>query len=118
MTNMNVGHQFNNNISKVKRKSFYKQNMHYSARNLWLKMMQHQSSNSSEMFKRKLIDIEDDNCLLCNETEDAKHLLISCNHKLDIGTHLSKKIRTSNNCTSTTNLSIIYVFKFEAIPYL
>ena len=84
MTNMNVGYQFNNKICKIKWKSFYKQNMHYSARNLWYKMMHHQSSNRSALYTRRLKDIEDDKCLLCNEVEDAKHLLISCNHKLDV----------------------------------
>jgi hypothetical protein len=65
--------------------------MRYSARNLWFKMMHHQSSNRPALFKKKLKDRKDEKCQLCNKTEDAKHLLISCNHKLDVWDESFKK---------------------------
>ena len=58
--------------------------MHYSARNLWYRMLHKQSSNKLALFQRNLPNIESDRCDLCNEVEDAKHLLISCAHKIDV----------------------------------
>lgn len=47
-------------------------------------MIHKQSSNRLVFFTRKIKNLDNDRCLLCNEFEDAKHLLISCQHKLDI----------------------------------
>ncbi|CAO0798869.1 unnamed protein product [Mucor circinelloides] len=81
---IDVGRHFNRNISKKQWTTFYKNNMHYSARNLWYRMLHKQSSNKLALFQRNLPNIESDRCDLCNEVEDAKHLLISCAHKIDV----------------------------------
>jgi hypothetical protein len=84
MAKLDVGRKFNNNLTKKQWKTFYKNNMHYSARNLWYRMLHQQTSNNLAMYQRNLSDFESDRCQLCNEMEDAKHLLVSCVHKLDV----------------------------------
>jgi hypothetical protein len=84
MANLDVGTHFSDQLSKQQWKTFYKNNMHYSARNLWYRMIHKQSSNKLAMSQRQLKQAESDRCELCNEVEDAKHLLISCVHKLDV----------------------------------
>lgn len=91
MMHMKVGHHFNNNITKTKWKSFYQQNMHFSPRNLWYRMIHKQSSNRLALLIRRVTDMDNDRCLLCNEVEDAKYLLIGCQHKLDIWDNTFKK---------------------------
>jgi hypothetical protein len=81
---LDVGRHFNNNIPKQQWTAFYKNTMHYSARNLWYRMLHKQSSNKLALFQRNLPNMESDRCDLCNEVEDAKHLLISCVHKIDV----------------------------------
>ncbi|KAK4514843.1 uncharacterized protein ATC70_002448 [Mucor velutinosus] len=81
---LDVGRHFNNNISKKQWTAFYKNDMHYSARNLWYRMLHQQSPNKLALFQRHLPNLESDHCDLCNEVEDAKHLLISCAHKIDV----------------------------------
>jgi hypothetical protein len=83
---LDVGRHFNRNIPKKQWTAFYKNNMHYSARNLWYRMLHKQSSNKLALFQRQLPNMESDRCDLCNEVEDAKHLLISCAHKIDVWT--------------------------------
>lgn len=84
MANLDVGRHFSNGLSKHHRNQFYKNNMHYSARNLWYRMIHKQSSHKVAMYQRQLRHADSDRCDLCNEAEDAKHLLISCVHKLDV----------------------------------
>ncbi|KAL7332845.1 hypothetical protein PS15p_212253 [Mucor circinelloides] len=84
MNNIDVGSHFNKNITKKQWTAFYKNNMHYSARNVWYRMLHNQTSNKLALYQRGLSHIESDRCDLCNEVEDAKHLLISCAHKIDV----------------------------------
>ncbi|KAL7324041.1 hypothetical protein PS15p_210612 [Mucor circinelloides] len=84
MNNIDVGNHFNKNITKKQWTAFYKNNMHYSARNVWYRMLHNQTSNKLALYQRGLSHIESDRCDLCNEVEDAKHLLISCAHKIDV----------------------------------
>ncbi|OAD00092.1 hypothetical protein MUCCIDRAFT_113545 [Mucor lusitanicus CBS 277.49] len=84
MANLNVGRHFCNQLTKQQWKSFYKNTMHYSARNLWYRMIHKQSSNQLAMAQRNLKHAASDRCTLCNEIEDAPHLLIKCVHKLDV----------------------------------
>ncbi|KAG1125457.1 hypothetical protein G6F42_008694 [Rhizopus arrhizus] len=84
MNNIDVGSHFNKNVTKKQWTAFYKNNMHYSARNVWYRMLHNQTSNKLALYQRGLSHIESDRCDLCNEVEDAKHLLISCAHKIDV----------------------------------
>ncbi|KAK4521913.1 uncharacterized protein ATC70_004451 [Mucor velutinosus] len=84
MANLDVGRHYSNQLSKQQWKAFYKNTMHYSARNLWYRMIHKQSSNQLAMAQRNLKHAASDRCTLCNEVEDAQHLLISCVHKLDV----------------------------------
>ncbi|KAK4522081.1 Mediator of RNA polymerase II transcription subunit 20 (Mediator complex subunit 20) [Mucor velutinosus] len=84
MANLDVGRNFSNHLSKQQWQTFYKNNMHYSARNLWYRMIHKQSSNKLAMSQLHLKHAESDRCELCYEVEDAKHFLISCVHKLDV----------------------------------
>ncbi|KAK4517108.1 uncharacterized protein ATC70_000438 [Mucor velutinosus] len=84
MANLDVGCSFSNHLSKQQWQTFYKNNMHYSARNLWYRMIHKQSSNKLVMSQLHLKHAESDECELCYKMEDAKHLLISCVHKLDV----------------------------------
>ena len=81
LMHMEVGHYFNNSITKIKWKSFYQQNMHFSPRNLWYRMIHKQSSNRLALFIRRIKNVDNARYLLCNEVEDAKHLLISCQYE-------------------------------------
>ncbi|GAN11516.1 hypothetical protein MAM1_0651c11079 [Mucor ambiguus] len=49
-----------------------------------IQIIHKQSSNKLAMSQRQLKHAESDRCELCNEVEDAKHLLISCVHKPDV----------------------------------
>ena len=84
MATLDVGRHFSKQITKSQWKNFYKNKMHYSARNLWYRMIHKQSSNQLAMAQRQLKEVASDRCSLCNEVEDAEHLLIKCAHKLDV----------------------------------
>ncbi|KAK4513077.1 uncharacterized protein ATC70_011523 [Mucor velutinosus] len=86
--NLDVGRKFNHTISKVQWKHFYHQNMHHSVRNVWYRMIHKQCPSKSALFVRRLRNVEDDKCTLCNDTEDAKHLMVSCPHKNDIWSNI------------------------------
>ncbi|KAK4518952.1 poly(A)-specific ribonuclease [Mucor velutinosus] len=84
MANLDVSRNFSNHLNKQQWQTFYKNNMHYSARNLWYRMIHKQSSNKLAMSQLYLKHAESDRYKLCYEVEGAKHLLISCVHKLDV----------------------------------
>ena len=85
MATLDVGRHFSNRLGKHQWKTFYQKNMYYSARNLWwYRMIHKQSSNKLAMSQRHLKHAASDRCELCNEVEDARHLLISCGHKMDV----------------------------------
>ncbi|KAK4521890.1 uncharacterized protein ATC70_004428 [Mucor velutinosus] len=86
--NLDVGRKFNHTISKAQWKHFYHQNMHHSVRNVWYRMIHKQCPSKSALFVRRLRNVEDDKCTLCNDTEDAKHLMVSCPHKNDIWSNI------------------------------
>jgi hypothetical protein len=88
INNLDIGRKFNKTITKAQWKQFYHQNMHYSARNVWYRMIHKQCPCKSALFVRRLRNIEDDKCTLCNDTEDAKHLMVSCPHKNDIWSNI------------------------------
>ncbi|GAN05067.1 hypothetical protein MAM1_0081c04536 [Mucor ambiguus] len=82
MSNLNVDKHYSNSLSRLQWKTFYTQNMHYSARNLWYGMIHKRSSNKLAMTQRHVKHTKSNRCELCNEVEYTKHLLISCVHKL------------------------------------
>ncbi|GAN01223.1 hypothetical protein MAM1_0005d00655 [Mucor ambiguus] len=88
INNLGIGRKFNRNITKAQWKQFYRQNMHNSARNVWYRMIHKLCPSKSALFVRRLRNIEDDKCTLCNDFEDAKHLMVSCPHKNDIWSNI------------------------------
>lgn len=70
----------------------YKNTIHYSARNLWYRMIHQQSPSKLVMLQRQLKHDVSNRCCMCNEIEDAKHIWISCGHKLNVGTLLLQRV--------------------------